>query len=118
MNTLRYSIFDCLTRERLSNKSYTTVDDANHDYFMNEGQTYVGIIAMTRRRWNMLPSDARYAALCAAFKPIFLGVHFANEIPDGRTARGYALQQTLSRMSFQPWATLPEQARKLLAAAR
>jgi len=46
---VRYSIFDCLTRERVSESTYPTADEANHDYHMNAGHTYVGIVAPTRR---------------------------------------------------------------------
>jgi hypothetical protein len=37
-----FSIFDCTTHERVSSEVYRTADDANHDYFMNAGHTYVG----------------------------------------------------------------------------
>lgn len=39
-----FSIFDCTTGERVSDKSYATLEEANHDYFMNQGHTRVGEI--------------------------------------------------------------------------
>lgn len=39
-----YTIFDCLTKERVSDRSYATTDEANHDYYMNQGHTYIGVI--------------------------------------------------------------------------
>lgn len=40
----KFSIFDCLTKERVSDQSYATVDEANHDYYANAGHTYVDVI--------------------------------------------------------------------------
>lgn len=39
-----FSIFDCVTHERVSDRSYPTAEEANHDYHMNGGQTYVGTV--------------------------------------------------------------------------
>lgn len=38
------SIFDCITYERVSDRSYATVNEANHDCHMNAGHTYIGVI--------------------------------------------------------------------------
>lgn len=39
-----FSIFDCGTNDRLSQESYATAEEANHDYHMNHGHTYVGVV--------------------------------------------------------------------------
>lgn len=39
-----FSIFDNFTGKRVSESSYATVEEANHDYYMNHGHTHVGII--------------------------------------------------------------------------
>lgn len=36
-----FSVFDCQTHARLSDRSYSTASEANHDYHMNTGHTYV-----------------------------------------------------------------------------
>jgi hypothetical protein len=41
---MKFSIFDCLTHQRVSCQSYDTAEEANHDYYMNAGHTYVGLI--------------------------------------------------------------------------
>lgn len=41
---MRFSIFDNFTRKRVSEDSYATADEANHDYYMNAGCTHVGVI--------------------------------------------------------------------------
>lgn len=45
-----YSIFDCFTHERVSDQTYTTREEANHDYYMNAGHTYIGVVKENRRR--------------------------------------------------------------------
>lgn len=40
-----FTIFDCLTKQRVSDRSYATAEEANHDYYMNQGHTYIGVIA-------------------------------------------------------------------------
>lgn len=45
---MTFSIFDCDTRERVSDQSYPTADEANHDYYMNAGHTFVGVIQARR----------------------------------------------------------------------
>lgn len=40
-----FTIFDCLTKQRVSDRSYATVEEASHDYYMNQGHTYIGVIA-------------------------------------------------------------------------
>lgn len=42
-----YSILDCETGKRLSDRSYETVDEANHDYYLNKGHSYIGIVLPT-----------------------------------------------------------------------
>jgi hypothetical protein len=39
---MMFSVFDCMTHKRLSDSSYATVEEANHDHYMNAGHTYVG----------------------------------------------------------------------------
>jgi hypothetical protein len=39
-----FSIFDCDTRQRVSDESYATADEAYRDYYMNDGHTFVGVI--------------------------------------------------------------------------
>lgn len=41
---MRFSIFDNFTGKRVSEDSYATADEANHDYYMNAGSTHVGVI--------------------------------------------------------------------------
>lgn len=40
-----WSIFDCLTRQRVSDKSYDTHEEASHDYYLNQGHTFVTDLA-------------------------------------------------------------------------
>lgn len=40
-----FSIFDNSTGKRVSEESYATAEEANHDYYMNHGSTHVGIIS-------------------------------------------------------------------------
>jgi hypothetical protein len=40
-----FSIFDNSTGKRVSEDSYATADEANHDYCMNAGSTHVGVIS-------------------------------------------------------------------------
>jgi hypothetical protein len=40
---MKFSIFKCRTHEQVSDRLYSTADEANHDYHMNAGHTYVGI---------------------------------------------------------------------------
>jgi hypothetical protein len=46
----QFSIFDCLTHQRVSEETYATADEANHDYHMNAGHTCVGVVAPARQR--------------------------------------------------------------------
>lgn len=39
-----FTIFDNITKERVSPDSYTTSEEANHDYYMNAGHTHIGVI--------------------------------------------------------------------------
>ena len=39
-----FSIYDNLTGKRVSEDSYATADEANRDYYMNEGHTHVGVV--------------------------------------------------------------------------
>lgn len=41
---MKFSIFDCFTHERVSDEMYATVEEANHDYHMNAGRTYIGVV--------------------------------------------------------------------------
>jgi hypothetical protein len=45
MKSRKFSIFDCATGKRVSKQSYSTPEEANHDYYMNYGHTYIGAIA-------------------------------------------------------------------------
>lgn len=36
-----YGVFDCETHQQLSDRLYPTAEEANHDYHMNEGHTYI-----------------------------------------------------------------------------
>jgi hypothetical protein len=38
---MKFSIFDCETGKRISDESYATAEQANHDYHMNAGHTCV-----------------------------------------------------------------------------
>jgi hypothetical protein len=49
----QFSIFDCLTHQRVSEETYATADEANHDYHMNAGHTYVGVVAPARQDERM-----------------------------------------------------------------
>lgn len=40
-----FSIFDNFTGKRVSEDSYATAEEANHDYYMNAGSTHVGVIS-------------------------------------------------------------------------
>jgi hypothetical protein len=37
-----FAVFDCRTFEQVSDRTYDTAEEANHDYHMNAGRTYVG----------------------------------------------------------------------------
>lgn len=39
-----FSIFYCETGKRLSDREYLSADEANHDYYMNAGHSYIGIV--------------------------------------------------------------------------
>lgn len=38
---MKFSIFDCENGKRISDESYATAEQANHDYHMNAGHTCV-----------------------------------------------------------------------------
>jgi hypothetical protein len=40
----QFSIFDCTTRKQVSDRVYDTAEEANHDYYMNQGHTYMGVL--------------------------------------------------------------------------
>lgn len=42
-----FTIFDCTTHARVSDRAYTTFEAASHDYHMNAGHTFVGILLAT-----------------------------------------------------------------------
>lgn len=44
-----FSIYDCETKQRVSDESYATAEEAGHDYYMNQGHTYVGVIPYAER---------------------------------------------------------------------
>jgi hypothetical protein len=48
-----FSIFDCTTDKRISDQSYSTREEANHDYFMNEGHTYIDVTVEYRMRTRL-----------------------------------------------------------------
>lgn len=39
-----FSIFDCRTKERVSERVYAACEEASHDYYLNRGHTFVGAI--------------------------------------------------------------------------
>lgn len=39
-----FSIFDCRTKARVSERVYATCEEASHDYHLNRGHTFVGAI--------------------------------------------------------------------------
>jgi hypothetical protein len=41
-----FSIFANETGERVSDATYTTAEEANHDYYMNQGHTHVGLVKL------------------------------------------------------------------------
>lgn len=42
---MRFAIFDCITRQRVSQESWATCEEASHAYELNAGHTYVGFVA-------------------------------------------------------------------------
>ena len=44
-----WSIFDCETGLRVSDRAYATTEEANHDYYMNAGRTFIGIIDVPKK---------------------------------------------------------------------
>jgi hypothetical protein len=49
-----FSIFDCETGERVSEETYATAEEANHDYYMNAGHTRVGVISVLDSKLDAL----------------------------------------------------------------
>lgn len=49
-----WSIFDCDTHQRVSERAYASVEEANHDYHMNQGHTYIGPVTQTLEGSAML----------------------------------------------------------------
>lgn len=43
----RFSIFDCMTHERVSERDYATAEEANRDYHMNAGHTWIDVVPDT-----------------------------------------------------------------------
>ena len=46
----KWSIFDCTTGERVSKESYASSEEANHDYHMNQGHTFIAPVSVRLRR--------------------------------------------------------------------